>query len=364
QLEQTLQPDTVGDDFFDTFGNSMDFRDGLVLVGRNGQDAIATNSGAAYLFDAATGVLLNTYTQQLPAPNPLNAGFGAQVALSGGNAAIAANGENSLTFVDTATGAQIGRLLGGQTQPRIAFGAIFQGSSELADQGGALKAAAIDGTDAVFIEFDPATGAAVTNTVVGVNPVAAVGFGRAFAISGDLAVVGAGGFADSSGNPPTAAYAFDLSTNTLLHEWLPMPKTDQFFGYRVAIDGERAVITSRNADDEAFVYDVITGERIAELGSTTPFERIWDAAIEGNTAYLGVNDVGLSGSGRVLVYDLSALSDCPADTNGDGQLDPSDFNAWVIAFNSSTPECDQNADGLCNPADFNAWVANFNAGCD
>ncbi|MEM9662778.1 MAG: immunoglobulin domain-containing protein [Planctomycetota bacterium] len=54
---------------------------------------------------------------------------------------------------------------------------------------------------------------------------------------------------------------------------------------------------------------------------------------------------------------------CPADTNGDGSVDPSDFNAWVLAYNSQSPACDQNGDGLCTPADFNAWVLNFNAGC-
>ncbi|MEL6499476.1 MAG: GC-type dockerin domain-anchored protein [Planctomycetota bacterium] len=55
--------------------------------------------------------------------------------------------------------------------------------------------------------------------------------------------------------------------------------------------------------------------------------------------------------------------DCPADTNGDGELTPADFNAWVIAFNAQAAECDQNGDGGCDPADFNAWVINFNAGC-
>lgn len=54
---------------------------------------------------------------------------------------------------------------------------------------------------------------------------------------------------------------------------------------------------------------------------------------------------------------------CLADVNGDGVVSPADFNAWVLAFNTSAPECDQNADGLCTPADFNAWVLNFNAGC-
>ncbi|MEO1535320.1 MAG: GC-type dockerin domain-anchored protein, partial [Planctomycetota bacterium] len=54
---------------------------------------------------------------------------------------------------------------------------------------------------------------------------------------------------------------------------------------------------------------------------------------------------------------------CPADVNGDGLLNPADFNAWVAAFNNQSAACDQNSDGLCNPGDFNAWVANFNTGC-
>ncbi|MEL7484717.1 MAG: GC-type dockerin domain-anchored protein, partial [Planctomycetota bacterium] len=57
-------------------------------------------------------------------------------------------------------------------------------------------------------------------------------------------------------------------------------------------------------------------------------------------------------------------SECLADSNNDGVVNPADFNAWVIAFNNQASECDQNGDGLCNPADFNAWVINFNAGCD
>ena len=57
------------------------------------------------------------------------------------------------------------------------------------------------------------------------------------------------------------------------------------------------------------------------------------------------------------------IFDCTADTNNDGVLDPSDFTAWINAFNNSLPECDQNNDGACTATDFTAWIANFNAGC-
>ena len=54
---------------------------------------------------------------------------------------------------------------------------------------------------------------------------------------------------------------------------------------------------------------------------------------------------------------------CPADTNNDGVLTPTDFTAWVGAFNTNAPECDQNGDGMCTPTDFSAWIGNYNAGC-
>ncbi|MEO1534222.1 MAG: M23 family metallopeptidase [Planctomycetota bacterium] len=73
------------------------------------------------------------------------------------------------------------------------------------------------------------------------------------------------------------------------------------------------------------------------------------------------NDGVANGLATTTTIVVPAL--CPADTNGDGVVNPADFNAWVIAFNNQTPACDQNGDSLCNPADFNAWVINFNDGC-
>ncbi|MEO1716251.1 MAG: GC-type dockerin domain-anchored protein, partial [Planctomycetota bacterium] len=83
----------------------------------------------------------------------------------------------------------------------------------------------------------------------------------------------------------------------------------------------------------------------------------------------GTPDTGVAG-GIAAIVDIGALefqgttpSDCVADTNGDGQLAPNDFNAWVLAFNNQLPACDQNGDGQCLPSDFNAWILNFNSGC-
>lgn len=76
----------------------------------------------------------------------------------------------------------------------------------------------------------------------------------------------------------------------------------------------------------------------------------------------GITTVTFEGTFRVMTG--LAPEPCLADVNGDGDVTPADFSAWVAAFNSGAPECDQNGDELCTPADFSAWVANFNAGCD
>jgi hypothetical protein len=54
---------------------------------------------------------------------------------------------------------------------------------------------------------------------------------------------------------------------------------------------------------------------------------------------------------------------CKADTNSDGMLSPTDFSAWINAFNEKSRKCDQNGDYFCTSTDFSAWIAGFNSGC-
>lgn len=56
--------------------------------------------------------------------------------------------------------------------------------------------------------------------------------------------------------------------------------------------------------------------------------------------------------------------DCPADVNGDGQLLPNDFTAWIVAYNANDLAADCNRNGTVEAADFSAWIASWIAGCD
>ena len=66
-------------------------------------------------------------------------------------------------------------------------------------------------------------------------------------------------------------------------------------------------------------------------------------------------------TGKIEV--VAADEPCLPDVNGDGEVTPTDFTAWINAFNNNLPECDQNGDNACTPTDFTAWIANYNAGC-
>ena len=56
--------------------------------------------------------------------------------------------------------------------------------------------------------------------------------------------------------------------------------------------------------------------------------------------------------------------ECIADINGDGVLTPTDFTAWIVAYNNGDLAADCNRNGTLEPADFSAWVAAWVAGCE
>ncbi|HED54317.1 MAG TPA: hypothetical protein ENJ00_08975 [Phycisphaerales bacterium] len=54
---------------------------------------------------------------------------------------------------------------------------------------------------------------------------------------------------------------------------------------------------------------------------------------------------------------------CPADVNLSGNVDFSDFAAWLDAYNNDRIEADQNDSDTVEPSDFSAFIANYNEGC-
>jgi hypothetical protein len=59
----------------------------------------------------------------------------------------------------------------------------------------------------------------------------------------------------------------------------------------------------------------------------------------------------------------SPLPPCPADFNGDGFIDFTDFDDFVTAFENGDASSDFNGDGFLDFTDFDDFVAAFEAGC-
>lgn len=102
------------------------------------------------------------------------------------------------------------------------------------------------------------------------------------------------------------------------------------------------------------------------IGGGFLVETLWRFEVPADgTVILGFVSSGESMSLDSIAVDTfgQAAAACLADVNGDGSVTPSDFSAWIAAFNAQGPGCDQNGDGSCSAADFSAWINNFNAGC-
>ncbi|GAB5497383.1 MAG: hypothetical protein Phyf2KO_24630 [Phycisphaerales bacterium] len=103
-------------------------------------------------------------------------------------------------------------------------------------------------------------------------------------------------------------------------------------------------------------YVPFVGDRfdIINAGTITGFYPMIDTPVIGGRLFRIIQNAG----------DVEALWTCIGDVNLDGALTPSDFTAWIAAYNSGDIEVgDQNLDGNLSPTDFTAWIANFNSGC-
>ncbi len=121
------------------------------------------------------------------------------------------------------------------------------------------------------------------------------------------------------------------------------------------------------------LYSGASGERLRFIvrESTVSEQFGYDACSPGDINGDGIPDIivteagSLAPSDRGRVWAIAGVdhTPCDADVNHDGAVTPTDFTAWVYAFNNLLPECDQNRDNICSPTDFTAWLGNYSAGC-
>lgn len=232
--------------------------DGLhVLVGAPYQSTLGSGAGAAYLFDATTGVESLELTAS---DGGASDNFGHAVAVSGARALIGAPRDD-----DVASNAGAAYLFDLDTGAELA------------------KFVASDGSASDF-------------------------FGISVALAGSIAVVGAP-LDDDAGAVSGAAYVIDVTTGAELFKLVPMDAAAGWaFGNSVALDGTTALIGALDGSGlaVAYLFDVTTGTEIARVDSEG-FAEVEFLLIPRVSAALGdgLAVLGEGGVGSLKVFDAT-----------------------------------------------------------
>ncbi|NQU26585.1 MAG: tandem-95 repeat protein [Candidatus Nealsonbacteria bacterium] len=295
----------------DRFGRGLSAGGGHVLVGAYLDDEMEEDAGAAYLFDAATGELLQTFHSPYPDENDQ---FGRSVAMVGANVLVGARfddgaGQNAgaVYLFDGASGA----LLDAMQSPNPTSGGEF-GYCVAAMGDKLLVAARNEGPGTVYL-FDSDTGN-LLRTFVNPSSFGSSDFGHSVAVVGDNVLVGAR--RDLTGG---AVYLFDGMTGDLLHTFQsPAPIEGGEFGFSVAAMGDDVLIGARYDHGEtgaAYLFDGATGVLLQTFANPVPNH--WDRF---GTAVAAIGNqvvVGTQNSNVAYLFDV--FSDISLTiTNDDG----------------------------------------------
>jgi hypothetical protein len=257
-----------------TFGNN-------VLISAPFDNTAGTQAGAAYLFDGTTGALLQTFLNPTPAP-PFPDQFGLSVSGIGNTAIIGAPNDDAgatdsgVAYVfDSLTGSLLQTLL----NPAPASGDQF-GAAVAVVGSNVLVGTPLDGTTDIGVAylFASASGSLLL-TIANPAPENMDRFGNAVAAAGNDLVVAArldnpGGINDAG-----SVYLFSGTTGTLLQTFTnPAAAPNDRFGVSVSASGTTIVVLVGAGEDDAgasnagsaYLFDGTTGALVQSFTNPTP----------------------------------------------------------------------------------------------
>ena len=308
-----LDPTPAENDFF---GSAVTLAGGNLLVGARFDDTAASDAGAAYLLDAATGALLTTLLEPAPAASDQ---FGAAVAAVGSDLLVGAPHFNSGAAHAGAVFLFQGSAVRTLTKPTPAFDDLFgfalAAAGDTVVVGAPFDASGAPGAGAAYL-FDARTGALV-QTLANPTPADYDLFGDAVAAAGAIAVVGAP-FDDTTKPNAGSAYVFDTATGALLHTLqAPHPREGDLFGSAVAAS-DTMILVGAPFDDTvaanagaAHLFDASTGALLHTFLNplANPDGRFGSAvAIAGSAVLIGApfDDTGAADAGIAYLFDAAS----------------------------------------------------------
>jgi hypothetical protein len=256
------------------FGSSVAIDGDKVLIGDSQNDTFAKLSGAAFLFDAVSGDLTQSFFHPNPDEPRFNVGdaFGASVAINEDKVLIGAPGDDTFGFSSGSAflfDALSGNIIQTFFDPNPGDEDVF-GSSVAIEGDKVLISAIFDDTfgfnsGAAFL-FDALSGNLI-QTFLDPNPDDFDFFGTSVAIDGDKVLIGARGD-DTFGNNSGAAYLFDAVSGNLIQSFFaPNPDEDDDFGFSVAIFGDNLLIGAPGDDEGAAFLFQAASSSVPEPGT-------------------------------------------------------------------------------------------------
>lgn len=365
---------TPADSETEWFGHSVDISGSIVAIGASSDDDFGNASGSVYIYDAASGI----HIWKLYAPDARPAmEFGYSVAIEGDVLAVGvpysqdiATRNGAVYIYDLSNGSFVQKLYADDARAQEEFG------SSVAIHGRHLAVGATRSDNGA-----PDTGAAYLFDLAEMKQLHKLSpadrepgdqLGLSIDIDANTVIVGCHRD-DDLGDNSGSSYLFDIITGSMTHKLTaPDGGPGDDFGVSVAISNGLAVVGASGFDEPnnetgtGYVYHAGTGNLITKI---VP-DPIHFQVLEFGSAVSIYSDIIAVGSPRDRdngVFSGSAflyLLPCLPDTNRDGELDPTDFTAWIDAYNvGDLLSADQNRDGIASPTDFTAWIANYNAGC-
>jgi len=291
----------------DNFGADVAADGDRIIVGAPRDDTRAIDSGAAYIFNGATGELLQTLNN--PAQHAGDC-FGSSVAISGDGAVVGAPAAAMAYIFDAATGARRYTLDRPDAAANDHFGAdvALRGDSLVVSAPEASRWAAGNGT---AYAYDLPSGELV-RILQNASPAAYDYFGSAVAISDDVVAVGIPS-ADTLGYDRGSVQFFE-APRTSLKDTITAPDASAAVGSAVATDGQVVVAGApgvNSGSGAVYVRDASSGDLLRTLVAPTPTagDRFGaSVALTATQVIVGApgSDVRPGYAGAVYVYDLSS----------------------------------------------------------
>ena len=350
------------------FGFSIDIHNGLVIVGAPLDEHNGMASGAAYIFDASTGVELG---KLVSADAEYGDEFGYSVAIDSGMVAVGAIRDGDLGdssgaafLFDSETGVQLEKLVPNTGAANQTFGISIAMEDGIVAVGSRTYFVLGEGfTFATAYLFDATNGDQLhAFESQNVNGDQGGGFSESIGIDNGLVAVGAWArsiFFDHSG----AAYVFNAKNGSQLHYIFPQDGHDRDnFGQSVAINNGRVAMGAPQDDDtgfnsgSAYIFDASSGNQLKKLLASdgADFDEFGSSiAIYNNLVAVGApraNDE----TGAVYVYFAFIIG----DVNQDGAVDLLDVQPFVflLAKGQFQSEADINGDGNVNLLDVDGFI--------